>query len=89
MGVNYFRNADTNRFGTLIAELLNQFARGKDEYPKDIESACRMLVNYTLPTITRPRHANTHSAAPRTTTPAATATFSVAPETSAMPFAQA
>ena len=44
MGANYIRNADTNCYGTLIADLSNQFARGKDEYPKDITSACGMLV---------------------------------------------
>jgi hypothetical protein len=82
-------NADTNRFGTLIAELSNQFVRGKDEYPKDITSACGMLVNYTASINTRPRHINTHSAAPRApATPAASAPPSVVPDTSAMTYAQ-
>ena len=48
MGANYIRNADTHRYGTLIADLSNQFARGKDEYPKDITFACGMLVNREL-----------------------------------------
>lgn len=53
MGANYIRNADTDRYGTLIAELSNQFACGKNEYPEDITSACGMLVNYTAPNNTR------------------------------------
>ena len=92
MGANYIRNADTDRYGTLIADLSNQYARGKDEYPKDITAACGMLVNYTAPYNTRPRQNNTQSTA-RNSTPAATptaaaTTVTVAPATSAMTFAQ-
>ena len=89
-GANYIRNADTDRYGTLIADLYNQYARGKDEYPRYITSACGMLVvNYMPPINTRARHAPAPSAA-RAPAPAPVATASVAaaPETSVMTFAQ-
>jgi hypothetical protein len=50
------RNADPTRYGTLTAELSNMYARGKDEYPTDLTSACGMLVNYTMPANARDRH---------------------------------
>jgi Zinc knuckle len=91
MGANYILNADTTRYGALIADLLNQYARGRDEYPKDITAACGMLVNYTPPVNTRPRNVSATSTPRATapaTTPAAATTSSTAPETSAMTFAQ-
>ena len=92
MGVNYIRNADTDRYGTLIADLSNQYARGKDEYPKDITAACGMLVNYTSPYNTRPRQSNTQSTtrnpAPAAATTVAAPSAPVDAATSAMTFAQ-
>jgi hypothetical protein len=91
MGANYIRNADTDRYGTLIADLSNQYARGKDEYPRDITSACEMLVNYMPPVNTR---AGRPATAPPSTgrapapAPAAAAPAAAAPEISAMTFAQ-
>ena len=45
----FIRNADPTRYGTLITELSNQYARGKDEYSTDLTSAYGLLVNYTTP----------------------------------------
>ena len=50
------RGADPSRFGTLIAELSNQYARGRNEYPTDLNSAYSLLVNYRTPANTRPRN---------------------------------
>ena len=89
MGANYIRNADTDRYGTLIADLYNQYARGKDKYSRDITSACEMLVNYMPPINTRARQAPVPSSARApAAAPAATAPVAAAPETSAMRFAQ-
>ena len=78
------RGADPSRFGTLIAELSNQFARGRNEYPTDLNSAYSLLVNYRTPTNTRPRNStgsdNANSQRTSQTSPAS--------EESAMTFAQ-
>ena len=44
------RNADASRYGTLITDLPNQYAMGKEDYPKDITSAKSLLVLYKTPT---------------------------------------
>ena len=54
------RGADPTRYGTLIAELSNQFATGKDNYPNDITGAYSMLVTYRSPSNHRPRGTQTH-----------------------------
>ncbi|KAI2501302.1 Reverse transcriptase (RNA-dependent DNA polymerase) [Fragilaria crotonensis] len=76
----FIRNADPTRYGTLITELSNQYAHGKDEYPADLTSAYGLLVNYTTPTnASRGGGRNDNaSASPR----------SPNPETSAMTFVQ-
>jgi hypothetical protein len=43
-------NADASRYGTLITDLANKYAMGKDEYPTNIASAKRLLVLYRTPT---------------------------------------
>jgi hypothetical protein len=53
------RSADPSRYGTLITALANQYATGKDEYPKDITSAKSLFVMYKTPTnAPAPRTAN-------------------------------
>jgi hypothetical protein len=44
------RGADPTRYGTLITELSNQFALGRNDYPADLNSAYSLLVNYRTPT---------------------------------------
>ena len=56
LAITLIRGADPTRYGTLIAELSNQYAMGKDEYPTDISSAYSLLVNYKTPTNARGRN---------------------------------
>ncbi|KAI2492644.1 Reverse transcriptase (RNA-dependent DNA polymerase) [Fragilaria crotonensis] len=44
------RGSDPTRYGTLVADLSNQYSKGKDEYPRDLASAYSLLVNYRTPT---------------------------------------
>jgi hypothetical protein len=44
--------ADRSRYGTLITELANQHAKGRNEYPHDLVSAQSLLVMYKTPTNT-------------------------------------
>ena len=77
LAIAYIRGADTSRYGSLIKELANRYARGKDEYPFDLNDAYSALVDYATPVNTGGR---------TWTTP--TATMSAAPEAGAMTFAQ-
>ena len=52
IAIAYIRGADTSRYGTLIRELGNRYARGKDEYPSDLNDAYSALVDYSMPTNT-------------------------------------
>jgi hypothetical protein len=76
LAITLIRGADPTRYGTLIAELSNQYAMGKDEYPTDISSAYSLLVNYKTPTNARGQDK------PRRNTP------QPSPEASALTFAQ-
>lgn len=42
-------SADKGRYGTLLADLENQFARGNNQYPTDLSAAYSMLVGYRAP----------------------------------------
>ena len=74
------RGADPTRYGTLIVELLNQFAMGKDEYPKTMTDAASLLTTYETPTNQQPRQ---HTAGPVVTPRNMTSS-----EASALTFAQ-
>ena len=71
------RGADPAKYGTLIADLSNQFVRGKGKYPKNMASAETLLellyetpVNQeTTPTQRHPRSAGTGVAARSETIP--------------------
>jgi hypothetical protein len=43
------RSADRSKYGTLITDLANQYAMGRDEYPTDVVSAKSLLVMYKTP----------------------------------------
>jgi hypothetical protein len=43
------QGADLFKYGTLIADILNQFVRGKDEYAKNMASAETLLELYLTP----------------------------------------
>ena len=77
LAMAYIREADTSRYGTLIREIANRYARGKVEYPSNLNDAYSALVEYATPVNTGGRTWSNQS-----TTPA------VAPEASAMTFAQ-
>ena len=84
--------ADPTKYGTLITDLANKFASGRDEYPDDVTTAYNLLVNYRTPTnAPQPRN---HAPAPTaatvsTTTTAASTAASVTPPTgSAITFIQ-
>jgi hypothetical protein len=51
------RSADPTRYGTLIADLSNQYAMGIDQYPTDLLSAQSLLVNYRTPASGQIHHA--------------------------------
>jgi hypothetical protein len=82
LAIMFIRRADPTRYGTLIAELSNQYAMGKDEYPKDVSSAYSLLVNYKTPTNAR-AHDRTNER-----TAAATTNARVVTEGTAVTFAQ-
>jgi hypothetical protein len=42
----FVMRSDQTRYGTLLADLSNNFAMGKDEYPHDLSAAYTLLVNY-------------------------------------------
>ena len=79
IGCAYIRGSDPGRYGTLVAELSNLFARGQDDYPADLAAAYSMLVDYQMPTNANNRN-RTNSAATTdsgaTTTTAATTSSS-------------
>ena len=90
LAILYIRGADPTRYGTLITELANMYAMGKNEYPVNLSSALSLLVTYKTPTNARERHPQsypTQPAAGATNTPVTSAP-PPAPETSALTFAQ-
>jgi acetolactate synthase regulatory subunit len=83
LAILLIRRADPTRYGTLIADLSNNYAMGKDEYPKDLSSAYSLLVNYKTPMNKRMQHD-----APPATAPVNNNTITTIPEVSAKTFAQ-
>ena len=81
--IEYYGGSVADRFGILITEMGNNYALGRDEYPKDLQSAFMVLESYNLPVLTRPRNSGTTNPRGGGTT----ATTS-SPEASAMTFAQ-
>ena len=81
----YIRGCDPTRYGTLIADLANQYSKGKDEYPTDLTAAYSHVVNYRSPTnaSTRNRNPIASGAINGNQQPTASST-----EASAMTFAQ-
>jgi hypothetical protein len=79
------RNADPTKYGTLITDLANQYAMGRDDYPADIATAKGLLTTYRAP-VNAPTRAQQHSSNRGQPNSAAPAT--PAPEASALTFAQ-
>ena len=82
LAVLMIRGADPTKYGTLIADLSNQFVKGKDEYPRDMASAESLLELYETP-VNQP--ATTRPRPPRNTV---SATRAPGAEASALTFAQ-
>ena len=79
LAIAFSRGADTSHcHGTLIRELANRYARGKDEYPSDLNNTYSALVDYATPVNTGGQTWSSN----QSTRPAA------APEASAMTFSQ-
>jgi len=49
LAMRMIRGADLTKYRTLVADLANQFVKGKDEYPKIMASAATMLELYESP----------------------------------------
>jgi hypothetical protein len=49
IGMIFLAKSDRRRYGILWADLENQFARGNNQYPKELTEAYGMLVNYKPP----------------------------------------
>lgn len=82
------RGADQTRYGTLIVDLSNQFAMGKDEYPTTLTAAYSLLVTYKTPLNANGRGGSRNGNGNYHTNTAPTVATSTAPEVSAMTFAQ-
>ena len=46
LAMHFFLHADLRRFGTLITNIQNDFVLGTSKYPKTLNRAYDMLVNY-------------------------------------------
>ena len=60
LALAFLKRADRRRFGTLWAEVENQFSRGNDQYPINLTAAYSLLVNFKPPKREEPRR-NTRS----------------------------
>jgi hypothetical protein len=63
LGAAFIRGTDPyTRYGALVADLANQYNKGKDEYPTDITSAYSMIaLTIMRPTNTMARYRNSDS----------------------------
>jgi Reverse transcriptase (RNA-dependent DNA polymerase)/Zinc knuckle len=79
----FIRRADPTRYGTLLADLSNNYAMGKDDYPADLTAAYSLLVNYKTPTNVKIKEVTAHVPVHATAT-----VLTAPPEATAMTFAQ-
>ncbi|KAG7361120.1 hypothetical protein IV203_036220 [Nitzschia inconspicua] len=49
LAVRFIKRSDPSRYGALIADLQNQYARGNNQYPTTLDDAYTMLTNYANP----------------------------------------
>jgi hypothetical protein len=86
------RGSDQSRYGSLVGHLANQYANGRDEYPKDLATATSLLIHYSTPMDRRPNKPKDKESAPKpdpNRADAATPTVSPAPPPAAITFAHA
>jgi hypothetical protein len=55
LALAFLKRADRRRFGTLWADLKNQFSRGNNQYPTNLTAAYSLLVNFKPPKRDKPR----------------------------------
>jgi hypothetical protein len=55
LALAFLKRANRCRFGTLWADLENQFSRGNDQYPTNLTAAYSLLVNFKPPKRDQPR----------------------------------
>jgi len=55
LALAFLKRANPRRFGTLWADLENQFSRGNDQYPTNLTAAYSLLVNFKPPKRDEPR----------------------------------
>jgi len=55
LALAFLKRADRCHFGTLWADLENQFSRGNDQYPTNLTAAYSLLVNFKPPKRDEPR----------------------------------
>ena len=55
LALAFLKQADRRRFGTLWADIENQFSRGNDQYPINLTAAYSLLVNFKPPKREEPR----------------------------------
>ena len=68
------RSADASRYGTLITDLANQYASGRDEYPNSVIAAKSLLVMYRTPVNAPTNRAGNATRSQPAASPEATAT---------------
>ena len=49
LAIALITGASPTRYGTLITQLANEYAMGRDQYPEDMTTAYNLLVNYVIP----------------------------------------
>lgn len=65
--IAYLKRADKIRYGLLLTELENNYTRGTDQYPVNLNDAHYLLVNYKKPFVARTDRFNANPRAPTTT----------------------
>ena len=68
-------SADGSKYGTLITDLGNQYAMGRDKYPTDVATAKKLLVMYKTPTNAPIKRSATTQSQPTASPEASTMTF--------------
>jgi hypothetical protein len=73
------RGSDSTRYGSLLLDLANNFAAGRDNYPKDVLAAYALLIEYKTPVNSVIRNPNPRDKPPNN--PNSTNTATTAPNT--------
>jgi Reverse transcriptase (RNA-dependent DNA polymerase) len=66
VAIMFLNRSDRRRYGTLWADLENQFARGNNQYPTDLTEAYSLLVNYKPPFPIRAKDSDKQIIVPKT-----------------------